>query len=361
MGALPVAVGAAAKVWTASPLLPDTRFPILRRMKLSWLVLGGCALAACDTQAGTDYRGEPLLSVTGSVVLTHPRVDGPLVPAIAFLNGETELHFLDVDVQGEFPSSFTFHVYKPPPEAALSGDTGEPDEPRWAVGYITAVPKVHVASVQTGVPMGGGEVCTGDDVCRTEVAWCTLDEQDCYVETTVCAHVSSTPECTTEVSGSPELRRTVFSQFEGLALSYRILYLKTAAPAGSDFALEAGAPEGLAAGYHLFRLETDETPSPEARQAAYEACERAIRTRAVELYNEQNETALTVEAVYEAMRCIDEPCEGVSEATYDAVHELESAAVLEVSCVPATETVQRIEDPLNQPISIVIGPGMVSE
>jgi len=350
MGALPSE--AAAKVWTASPLLPDTRFPILRRMKLSRipglrrtaLVLGACALAACDTQAGT-----------------HSRVEGPLVPAIAFLNGETELHFLDVGVQGEFPSSFTFHVYKTPPEAALSEDTGEPDEPRWAVGYITAVSKVHVASVQTGVPLPVSGLCTGDDVCSYEQAWCKQDRQECYVETTVCAHMSSTPECTTMVSGSPELRRTVFSQFEGLSLSYRILYLKTAALAGSDFAIDAGAPEGLAAGYHLFRLETDETPSPEARQAAYAACERAIRTRAVELYNEQHETELTVEAVYDAPRCADEPCEGVSEATYEAIHELESAALREFSCAPATEVVERIEDPLSQPISIVIGPGLVPQ
>jgi len=321
-----------------------------RLSKLSrWLVCA-CALAGCDTQASTGYRGEPLLSVTGSVVLTRSRVEGPLVPAIAFLNEQTELHFLDVEVQGEFPSSFTFHVYEPPPEAAFL----QSSEPRRAVGFITVVPTDHVSSVQTGVPVPGFSRCTQDDVCLSEESWCTEDLEECYTERTVCARASSPmPECATEGMGSDELKRTVFSQFEGLSLNYQILYLKDPAPADSDYAKHVGVPEGLATGYHLFLVDSVEMASGEMQRAAYEACQTAIRERAVELFNEREGTELTFEEIYES--------EDVSEETYEAVHALESAATREVRCALSTDVVQRIDDPLREPISVVIGPEVASQ
>ena len=316
------------------------------------LVLGAaCALGGCDTQASTDYRGEPLLSVTGSVHLTRSRVEGPLVPAIAFENAAGELHFLDVEVLGEFPSTFTFHAYGPPPAAAFLDGAG----PRRAVGYITAVPLDHVASARIGVHVPGISRCAArEDVCRSRDSWCTHDGEDCYYETTVCERASSLmPHCTTESSGSEELRRTVFSQFEGVALSHQILYLDEPAPPDSEYARRLGSADGLAAGYHLFRVETVDVATPEQQAAAFEACERAIRERAVELYNDKLGTELTYEEVYQS--------EDIDEATLEAVRELEDQAGAEVTCKPATEILERIEDPLSHPISVVIGPELTLE
>ena len=169
------------------------------------------------------------------------------------------------------------------------------------------------------MPVPGFSRCTQDDVCLGEQSWCTEDLQECYTERTVCSRASSPmPDCTTESIGSEELKRTVFSQFEGLSLNYQILYLKDPAPADSDYAKKVGVPEGLTMGYHLFRVETVEMPSGEMQRAAYEACRTAIRERAVELFNEREGTDFTFEEIYES--------EDVSDETYEAVHALESAA-----------------------------------
>jgi hypothetical protein len=318
--------------------------------RLALLMLAACPLVACDQQASTDYRGEPLLSVSGSIHLTRSRVEGALVPAIAFENDASELHFLDVEVAGEFPSTFTFHVYEPPPEAAFLDAEG----PRRAVGYITALAMDHAGSVQTGVHTPGIARCgSREDTCRARDSWCTNNGEDCYYETTVCEHASSpTPDCTTEISGSEELRQTVFSQFEGLAFSHQVLYLDEPAEPDSEYAIHVGQPEGLSPGYHLFRVGTN-VPTPEQQIAAFEACERAIRERAVEIYNDKLGTELTYEDVYES--------EDIDEETLQAVRELEDQAGLEAACVPATEVLERIDEPLSDTISVVIGPELTPQ
>lgn len=336
---------------------------------LPWLVSW---LGACDPQAGTGYRGEPLLSVKGSIRLTRSRVEAPLVPAIAFVNGQDELWFLDVEVSGEFPSGFTLRVYDPPPREALQEweEDSAVAEPRGAVGFITAVAKGHPKSVQTGVPVSGRSLCTADDVCRADETWCKGDGEQCYSETTICEHASSqSPDCTTESTGSEELKRTVFSQFEGLALTHRILYLESPSLPGSESAAEAASPEGLAAGYHVFRVETLETASRQAQLDAFDACQNAIRARAVELYNQEHQTDLAFEEVYGCERspgcdggdCPDDACEIADEEVFTAVRALEDAAALEVSCASAHELVMRIPDPVKTPVSLVIGPNLVPE
>jgi len=356
-----------------SPLSP----PMTTSLRAPGLLLAIlCAVASgCDPQAGASYRGEPLFSVTGSVRLTRSRVEGPLVPAIAFVDGDDALWFLDVEVEGEFPSGFTLRVYDPPPSEVLvaleSDDASSVREPRAAVGFITAVAKNHPARVQTGVPVSGFSACTADDVCRAEETWCKGNGDECYFETTVCEDASSqTPDCTTESTGSKELKRDVFSQFEGLALTHRILYLESPAPVGSESAAEAASPEGLAAGYHLFHVETAETASRQAQLDAFDACQNAIRSRAVELYNREQDSSLAFEAVYGCDRAEDcdggracaDACEpSVSEEVYEAVRALEDRAALDVTCASANSIVMRIPNPLAAPISLVIGPNLTPE
>ncbi|AUX46979.1 hypothetical protein SOCE26_084890 [Sorangium cellulosum] len=82
-------------------------------------------LAACDAQVGSDYPGEPLLTVQGTIVneLDEPPA-GP-VDAVLVWNtqgGESDKENFPVraTVTGSFPSAFTLSMYAPPPEEALN-------------------------------------------------------------------------------------------------------------------------------------------------------------------------------------------------------------------------------------------------
>jgi hypothetical protein len=114
---------------------------------VSWVAGLSLAFSACDLQASPEFRGQSLLTVRGSVTIAEDHTRGELVPALAFVNRETgEVHVLDVAVQGEFPSDFRIDVFTPPSPETLTQQTdfGD-DEPRIALGYITAVTEDHPA------------------------------------------------------------------------------------------------------------------------------------------------------------------------------------------------------------------------
>jgi hypothetical protein len=64
------------------------------------------------------------------------------------------------------------------------------------------------------------------------------------------------PRCTVSGrSGDPWLVPNALDpMFAGAATNYAVAYLDGPAPAGSVVAQRLGAPEGLAAGYHLLRM-----------------------------------------------------------------------------------------------------------
>src|SRR5689334_23343864 len=96
---------------------------------------------ACGSQATPDYAGETLLSLVGSVTIEDDQTDGKLVPALAFQNDKGRLDIMDVEVHGEFPSNFSLAVHRPPGKESLM--EGPPGEPRFALGFITAVTAEH--------------------------------------------------------------------------------------------------------------------------------------------------------------------------------------------------------------------------
>ncbi|WP_437925678.1 hypothetical protein WMF37_42600 [Sorangium sp. So ce291] len=83
-------------------------------------------LAACgDSQVGSDYPGEALLTVEGTIVNeldaapTGP-VDAVLVWNSVTSDTENENFPVRTTVTGSFPASFTLSIHAPPPESALN-------------------------------------------------------------------------------------------------------------------------------------------------------------------------------------------------------------------------------------------------
>jgi hypothetical protein len=139
---------------------------------LAWLTAAALVPAvACDSQVGTGYTGESMLSLHGSVTLADPNATD-LVPVLAFLDsdGTNNLYFLvDTNVQGQFPLGFSMDVTSPPPAThKLTKSDGSPlstFKGEMALGYIAAVPRQHPATLPAFIagtfPDGQGPTGTG--------------------------------------------------------------------------------------------------------------------------------------------------------------------------------------------------------
>ena len=78
------------------------------------------ALFACDSQVESDYPGEPMATLRGSVAAGSALTAIPDVAAAVVWNkGDPRVIGERIDVSGEdFPSSFTLDLYAPPPPEA---------------------------------------------------------------------------------------------------------------------------------------------------------------------------------------------------------------------------------------------------
>jgi hypothetical protein len=279
------------------------------------------ALSACDLQASPDFRGQSLLTVHGRVTIAEDHTSGPLVPALAFVNRENgEIQVLDVAVQGEFPSDFRIDVFTPPsPQTFMQlTDFGE-NEPRVALGYISAVTEDHPDSFLFATntsaeirPTG----CTGCELecdpvrgCAETQEWCS-DEQHthCYSETTICPEPQSPLEdCRVETEGDPTLKEPAWRFFAGFSQNYAIAYLMGPAPAGSGTAAVLGAPSGLSRGYQLLRVRENTAEL----QAEYDECSARADQSALDAYNRKHDTQYGAEDLDAAVcitgaSCIDD-------------------------------------------------------
>ena len=83
-------------------------------------------VAACSPQAGTDYSGEPLLTLTGSVVAGgDPAAAFPPAQAGVLWYGVRAMVGASVPVVGSFPANFSLSLHWPPPETG-AGDALPP-------------------------------------------------------------------------------------------------------------------------------------------------------------------------------------------------------------------------------------------
>jgi hypothetical protein len=135
----------------------------------TFLPFAFAALSACSGQVGTDYRGVPLLSLTGTVETSSSGapVPQPVNAAIVWAQlhldttgketGEPTLIGSWAPVQGAFPASFTLDIYEPPPAAALNAI--DPSlTPHLAIGFITALDaNADMSQVDPSAVAGGAK------------------------------------------------------------------------------------------------------------------------------------------------------------------------------------------------------------
>jgi len=111
---------------------------------------------SCDPQAGSDYLGEPLISLPGYVKNSTP---APLEAAMLWQRGpppsanDQELA-TRAPVRTGFPASFMLHLYQPPPSAARR--TLAPGEVTYARANAGAVPYGIAAGAAGALPGPAG-------------------------------------------------------------------------------------------------------------------------------------------------------------------------------------------------------------
>ena len=102
-----------------------------------------CALglAACSSQVGPGYEGEPLATVQGLVSNDHPDADA--ADLVVFWFGDENEHGdpgVDlVHVEGSFPAKFKMDLFEPPSQDVLGPKRPAGEEARTAYGMIFAI------------------------------------------------------------------------------------------------------------------------------------------------------------------------------------------------------------------------------
>jgi hypothetical protein len=322
------------------------------------------ALAGCDAQASTAYRGEPLLKVSGSVELTRIPSDGDLRPALAFLNREMgEFQIVDVDASGDFPAEITMEVYQPPPEDAFAPLREDGRGAKGALAYITAATADHPDKLQYGTSTGsaGPTTCNGgpcecpESGCvRSSVELCTHDGERCYSEVTTCPKSNSPAEdCTVSFEGDESLKDSPWETFAGVSENYVLLYLKEALPAGDGAGLSMGTREALDQGYNLLAI----SALSREEDAENSNCLSLARSEALERFNDKHDTE------YTALEIAGVQCAGPQDcdheiATPEETKEYEALSTdiqIERGCLRAAFKTERVADGVGHPISIKIG------
>ncbi|WP_441291674.1 hypothetical protein ACSRUE_15515 [Sorangium sp. KYC3313] len=119
-------------------------------------------LAACgDPQVGSEYPGEALLTVEGTIVNEHGVAPaGPVDAALVWntVSGSSDVESFPARaaVTGSFPASFTLSIHAPPQESALN-DFSEEGLDDTRVGIATIEAALDEASAGEGASLGVDE------------------------------------------------------------------------------------------------------------------------------------------------------------------------------------------------------------
>lgn len=252
------------------------------------------ALGGCSAQATTDYQGDPLFTMTGRVELqlSTPAMQD-LVPSLAFMApGQSEIRFVETEVSGEFPAGFRIDLYTPPPASVINGFEYEdiPGEPRHSLGYIAAVSPDRLPVLYYGTSLGfaSEESC---DATSCTVTWDAKND-DASRQGTVISQCPppSEPGGLARIELDPAVLGACHvvgrtgdpmfiawlsdPMFAGASSEYAVLYLEGPAARDGYVAHRFGAPDGLAAGYHLLRVVPIPADSEDARQACRDQAEQ---------------------------------------------------------------------------------------
>ena len=222
----------------------------------------------CDSQAGSDYKGEALLSVQGAIVASEGvSLESDVVPVVAWYIGEqgdsqefSVMNVQDVDVNGDFPSKFELSITEFTGEGVLANSKvvkGFESEPRMAFAHIGALPRKHESKIYLGLSDEGSSCLPvdeqGNSSCEEE--YCDYYDQ-CFTQTTVCPAEGDLDDCTTTSTASTRLQNGL-GVMSGFVNDYGLVYLEHDVKKGSLTAWQLGVEE-LEAGFHLVRLMRDE-------------------------------------------------------------------------------------------------------
>ena len=344
----------------------------LRRMG-GWLAGLAALVCGCDARATEDYRGEPLLTLSGKLVLETGSAPDDLVPALAFRTDQSTIQFLDVDTRGEFPANFSLDVMSPPPSAAMKRVPGAPD---YAIAYISAVPADHPSGI-TPIEHADGSSdhtwCEGPEFreCYRRIDICEQGTSRCFHKLTRCDLVMLEPDVETivcddakviEQSGDPKIAN-FWENFAGLSLDYFIVYMSADAPAGAALAYALTGYPGvliaetfgtgpIAAGYHLVHV----TPMTQQEFRAAEMCEVEVNAQVMVAFNQAHGTQFTdftsiVEAITPML------AEGQQWPDHEWVKEFEVRSLRghwDGGCAFTLSKYERL-DPSASPIVVTIG------
>ena len=98
------------------------------RLQMRFGLVAAVALAGCDAQVTSSYRGESMVEIRGSIVAEMP--PGAARAALLWWTGGGAVAAPAI-TEGQFPAAFKLLVYRRAPAAALFtvGAAGEPDGP----------------------------------------------------------------------------------------------------------------------------------------------------------------------------------------------------------------------------------------
>lgn len=271
-------------------------------------VMVSCSLiaafgAACDRQVETNYQGEPLMQIHGSVVIPQGLQSSALVPSIAWFaienqGKDNEKHYLrisDVGFTGDFPGGFTLDIYDPAPADALIHDI--PGEPAYADGRITAVPASYPRVVNTrSIPNGCGEYCILNMVCPgvdydfdpdASHDQCAMQNFDCrkFANNDMVAELDLNTCSASSGGGDARLA------FGGVSKNVGLAYFSAPVAADTLLAERYNNGEAIPAGYHVYRV--DRLPVVVENAADYvpseaEKCWEKAEAMALGRYNQEH-------------------------------------------------------------------------
>lgn len=301
---------------------------------------------ACDRQAETDYKGESLLQIRGSLSVPKAFEGLDLVPAVEFFvagpvpkvwpsryvymsgdffeYGFTEI--IDVDVKGEFPSNFTVNLFDPPPAGAILENGPSPLDPAYAQGVIAVVSSSHPDKIsRKTLPCEdgpAGEVCKKLYTCPfdenlSDNVGSDTDPEDegldkCYEQTTNCFDDHDPFSCeVVETGGDKSMAAAGYSK------EIVVVYFSAPVLEATWLANTYNNGDAISAGYHLYLRKPDSFRACEQEQrlagATAEAvnqecgdlrdvsipdCYEQAKATALDRYNKEQGSDYTIDELY---------------------------------------------------------------
>jgi hypothetical protein len=327
----------------------------IRLLSLAVMLAG--LLAGCDRQVSSDYQGESLLRIEGSVAIPLGFEGRELVPVIGFYansgrgpqcDGSVSADYvriLDVSAEGDFPSQFTLDVLDPPPEEAFREVVA--GQPPVAIGHIMAMTPDHPDAL----------LIRPNDA-DTYTAWRESDVADCEGHETDDTHCFVLHTCTLDgdrclhrTLSCPNLQPWVYNDCElvtergdesvgaaGYSVNYILVYFRSSIDAGSGLAEIYAGGEAISAGYHLYR---SAQLGPRDTTSAGECAQQASNA-ARERYNMESGTDLR-------------PIDSVQGLEFEAYAKWRCYWVEEIATCNEFLAEPEFEEVIDEPIAIELG------